>query len=74
MAFSLGKRIRDLRRARGLTAAQLAERLGVSEFAVSRWECGHTAPRMRRIAALAKALGVSLPELWSLQTRKDRRK
>jgi transcriptional regulator with XRE-family HTH domain len=74
MAFSLGKRIHDLRRARGLTAAQLAEKLDVSPFAVSRWENGHTVPRLRLIPKIARALGVSVPKLWTLETRKERKR
>lgn len=74
MAFTLGKRIHDLRRARGLTAAQLADKLDVSPFAVSRWENGHTAPRMKMIPRIARVLGVSVPKLWTLETRKERKR
>lgn len=74
MAYTLGKRIHDLRRARKLTIAQLAERLGVSPFAVSRWENGHTAPRMKMIPKIARVLGVSVPKLWTLETKKERKR
>jgi transcriptional regulator with XRE-family HTH domain len=74
MAYTLGKRIHDLRRARKLTIAQLAEKLDISPFAVSRWENGHTLPRMRLIPKIARALGVSVPKLWTLQTKKERKR
>jgi transcriptional regulator with XRE-family HTH domain len=74
MAYTLGKRIHDLRRARKLTIAQLAEKLDISPFAVSRWENGHTLPRIRLIPKIARALGVSVPKLWALQTKKERKR
>ena len=74
MAFSLGKRIADLRRARGLTAEQLGKLVGVSSFAISKWENGHTVPRMRLIPKIARALGVRVEELWTLETRKERKR
>jgi transcriptional regulator with XRE-family HTH domain len=74
MAYSLAKRIRDLRRGRKLTAVELGERLGVSETTISKWECGHAVPRMSRITTLARALGVSVPELWALETKKARKR
>ena len=36
----IGSNIKKLREERGITQAQLAERLGVSFQAVSKWECG----------------------------------
>lgn len=38
--FSLGKKIRELRRARGVTQEQLADALGISFQSVSKWETG----------------------------------
>ena len=38
--MSLGSRIRELRRIKGITQAQLAEKVHVSTQAVSRWEKG----------------------------------
>jgi transcriptional regulator with XRE-family HTH domain len=74
MAYSLAKRIRDLRRGRKLTAVELGEMLGVSETTISKWECGHAVPRMSRIKTLARALGVSVPKLWALETKKARKR
>ena len=39
---TLGKRIMALRKAAGMTQEQVAERLGVSPQAVSKWECGRS--------------------------------
>ena len=39
MAATIGERIRDLRKKRDLTQEKLADFLGVSYQAVSKWEC-----------------------------------
>lgn len=74
MAFTLGKRIADLRRARKLTAEQLGKAVGVSSFAISKWENAHTVPRMRLIPKIARALGVRVEELWTLEQPKARKR
>lgn len=51
--------IRQARSAAGLTAAELAERLGVTVTTVSRLENGHHAPSDVTAAALAEILGGS---------------
>ena len=38
--LSVGNRIREVRKARGLTQEQLAETIGVSRQAISKWESG----------------------------------
>jgi transcriptional regulator with XRE-family HTH domain len=70
-AFALGgaepfpERLQRLRKARGLTLAELADRLGVSKPTVWAWEQGRSRPIEERIAALAEALGVPPGELLS---------
>ncbi|MEM9067147.1 MAG: helix-turn-helix transcriptional regulator [Myxococcota bacterium] len=54
----LGQRLRDLRRVRGFTQAQLAECIGVRVMTVSQWETGASLPAAPRLGDLAKALGV----------------
>lgn len=53
-----GGLIRTLRRRRGLTQLALAERLGVSDKAVSKWERGRGAPDIALLPSLSEALGV----------------
>lgn len=60
-----GSLVRHLRLARGMTQANLAERLHVSDKAVSRWETGRGCPDMALLEPLAAALGVSVIELLS---------
>lgn len=55
----------------GLSQMELAERLGVSRQAVSRWESGDTTPTMDKLKSLAKIYGVSLDWLCSDTADRD---
>ena len=61
--YVTGPMIRRLREKRGLTQLQLAERLCVSDKAVSKWETGRGYPDITLLEVLAEALGVSVTEL-----------
>ena len=61
--MTTGQKIQTLRKRQGMTQEQLAQRLGVSRQAVSRWEVGASAPGMDNLLALSKLYGVSLDEL-----------
>ena len=63
--YVTGAVIKSLRERRSLTQAQLADRLGVGDKAVSRWETGRGFPDITLLAPLAGALGVSVIELCS---------
>ncbi|MBQ8509594.1 MAG: phosphoribosylformylglycinamidine cyclo-ligase [Clostridia bacterium] len=69
------KRISDFiterRRAMGLTQQQVAEQLGVSYQAVSKWECGTTLPSVDSLLELSELLGVTADELLRGHCRKD---
>lgn len=62
-AIEFGKFIAQQRKAVGLTQKELAERLLVTDKAVSRWENGHGYPDIETLENLSKALEVSLVEL-----------
>ncbi len=55
----LGRRLRELRQAAGLTGAQLAERLGSSQSAVSRYELGQMVPAADVVDQWAEAVGAT---------------
>lgn len=61
--MSIGKRIQTLRKQKSLTQEQLAERVGVSPQAVSKWENDNSCPDISILPALAKELGVSIDTL-----------
>ena len=54
-----GKLIRALRKEKGMTQKELAERLGVVPKTVSKWETGGGFPDVSALSALAKVLGVN---------------
>ncbi len=64
----IGKRIRLLRSKCSLTQEQLADRLGVSAQAVSKWENAVTMPDITLLPELAGVFGVSIDELFDLTT------
>lgn len=63
--YVTGSAIRLLREKKGYTQKQLAERLMVSDKAVSKWESGRGLPDISLIEPLAKTLGISVAELLS---------
>lgn len=63
--YITGATIRALREKKHLTQQQLAEKLNVSDKAVSKWETGKGFPDISLIEPLAHVLQVSLPELLS---------
>lgn len=64
-AYLTGATIKQLRETKCLTQTQLAELLGVTAKAVSKWETGKGLPDITLIEPLAVALGVSVAELMS---------
>lgn len=58
-----GQFICILRKQRGLTQRELAEAIGVTDKAVSRWERGRGLPDVSLLSPLAGALGTSVTEL-----------
>lgn len=65
MDATVGKRIARLRKDNGLKQEDLAEMLGVSGQAVSKWENNQTCPDISLLPQLAKILGVTVDELLS---------
>lgn len=61
--MTTGQKIQTLRKQRGLTQEQLAQRLGVSRQAVSRWELDESLPETANLLPLGEVLGVSLDTL-----------
>lgn len=59
-----GARIRELRKARGLTQDQLADFLGVEQKYISLIEHGKSYPALDRLVRIAEVLQVTLPSLF----------
>lgn len=65
MEMTIGKRIAQLRREKGLTQEDLSQMMEVSAQAVSKWENDLTCPDITSLPKLAKVLGVTVDELLS---------
>ena len=63
--YVTGTTIRQLREARNLTQAELAETIGVSSKTVSKWETAKGLPDITLLQPLSQALGISVIELMN---------
>ena len=63
--YITGQTIKNLREKKGFTQAELAEKLGVSSKAVSKWETAKGLPDIALIEPLANVLSVSVMELMT---------
>lgn len=60
--IKIGKYIAGKRKALGLTQKELAEKLGMSDKSVSKWECGICLPDVSTYIELCNILGISINE------------
>ncbi|MGH9194774.1 MAG: helix-turn-helix domain-containing protein [Acidimicrobiia bacterium] len=80
VAVRIGRRLRELREEKGLTAYEIARRSGIHRPNISRMESGKHVPTVETLDRLARALGVPIatlvPEVWrqaaSLREREPR--
>ena len=63
MNKTITKNLRKLRQGKRLTQEYVAERLGVSAKAASRWEKGDSTPDMEKLIAISDMFEISLDEL-----------
>lgn len=63
MDMTIGKRIAFLRKEKGLTQEELAQHMGISPQAVSKWENDQTCPDISALPKLARLFGVTVDEL-----------
>jgi transcriptional regulator with XRE-family HTH domain len=73
MQITIGQRIRDLRRRDGRTQEALADALGVTGQAVSRWEAGGSYPDMEIVPSIANYFGVTIDELFGYENERDKK-
>ncbi len=66
---SVGEKIAALRKTCGMTQVELAQKVCVTNRAVSKWENGYNFPELALMAPLAKALGVTVVELLDLEDK-----
>lgn len=67
MKKTLGMMIAELRKEQGMTQLELAEKMGVTDKAVSKWERDLSCPDINSLPTLAALLNVSVDELMQLK-------
>ena len=68
---SIGETIASLRKKKGMTQNELAEKMNVTDKAVSKWERDLSCPDVNTISKLADVLGVSVEELLKAKKQED---
>ncbi len=68
---SIGETIAYLRKQKGMTQNELAEKMNVTDKAVSKWERDLSCPDVNSISKLADILGVSVEELLKAKKKDD---
>lgn len=66
---TMGNKISALRREQGMTQAELAEKMSVTDKAVSKWERDLSCPDINSLPRLAEIFGISVDEL--MQVKKE---
>lgn len=73
MKINMGEKIRQLRHQNNRTQEDLAQALGVTCQAISRWEAGGGCPDVELIPSIANYFGVSIDVLFGFHSSRDRR-
>ena len=63
--IKIGKFIQEKRKEKGLTQSDLAEKLNVTDRAISKWENGNCIPDISNIPELCKILNITINDLFS---------
>lgn len=73
MLITIGRKIRELRRRDGRTQETLADALGVTSQAVSRWEAGGGYPDMEIIPSITNYFGITIDELFGYECEREKK-
>lgn len=68
-----GERIKKLRKSKGVTQRELAQRLGISEQAVSKWEKSLSNPSTKNLLQIAKIFGVSITYFYQSEESQSKK-
>lgn len=71
MSIQLGTKLADLRKRNGYSQEALAEKMGVSRQAVSKWERGESTPDTDTLIELARLYSVSLDTLVGIEQNEE---
>ena len=64
-----GEKLKEIRSGKGMSQKALAEYLGISDRAISKWETGLSQPSGKNLILVARVLGISVDELISLDVK-----
>lgn len=70
---TLGMMIASLRKDNGMTQAELADKMGVTDKAVSKWERDLSCPDVSSLPRLAEIYGISVDQLMQIKSKTNRR-
>lgn len=71
---SIGEIISSLRKEKGMTQNELAQKMNVTDKAVSKWERNLSCPDVNSIPRLAEMLGTTVDELLNAPTKQENKK
>lgn len=60
MSEVIGKKLKQLRKSRGMTQEQVAEKVDITRSTISNYEIGRRTPHLKDLSALAEVFGVGL--------------
>ena len=61
--MEIGNKIQELRKKKGISQEELAEKIGVARQTISKWELGETSPDLKQAKELSRIFKISLDEL-----------
>ena len=70
----IGSFLKELRKEKGITQEEFAEKLNVSGRSVSRWETGSNMPDISLLVEIAEFFDVSIPEIINGERKSERMK
>ena len=74
MMLKIGEKIKELREKKNITQNKMADYLGITEQAISRWENGGGYPDIELIPAISNFLDVSTDELFAIDRKEELRR
>lgn len=69
-----GKKLKELRKSQGITASDLAAKMGYSQSYISRFETDRATPDINALGDMLQMLGSDLPSFFSNELSPDKRK
>jgi len=67
--MTLGEKIQQLRKQKGLSQEQLAEQVNVSRQSISKWELNDSVPELDKVILLSKIFSVTTDELLNIEPK-----